>query len=201
MMQTDLTVVEQIVEITKNQIDPQYISTVGEMNAFLDQDDKHCIVAIVGDSSDEVELQVVGEDISRDSSAFVAGYLIAGSYEYDEYADYLNVPIETWLDEVGVLSADDFPIFLSQAFAVRDGYQSNGIGSKLTQYCAMNLTHPPIVAGLWERETDTRNVKVASQYLDFACRFEDYYPDSWSCDACTGSCSCSTVFYIRKQGF
>lgn len=200
-MNSDLSVVEQVVEITKNQIDPQYISTVSEMNDFLDQHNKHCIVVIERDASEDIELRVVGEDISRNDSVFVVGYIIAGSYEYDEYAEYLNVPIEVWLDEVGVLSSNDFPIFLSQAFAVREGYQSNGLGSKLTQYCAMNMAHPPIVAGLWERETDTRNVKVASQYLDFACRFEDYYPDSWACDSCTGSCSCSTVFYVRKQGF
>lgn len=189
---------EQVMEITRENIDSGYLDSRSSLESYALSDEKHLVVVFEG-GGDGYEIAEVGEDVSGESVREVLGYMMCGSYGYDEYDAYLNVDIGELLGEIDGLGESDFPVFLFQSFAVRDGWKGRGVGSTVGGYCVSELSHAPYIAGLWERESDERNKSVASDYLERVCTIEDYYPDSWDCPECDGSCSCPSAFYVRLE--
>lgn len=187
-----VTIAEQVVQITQSEIDSNYIKDKEYVELFISKSDKLLLVA-TGTATD-FEIKKVGEDISATASDEVLGYILCGSYQYREYADYLYTDITEILGQTEYVSKDDFPIFLFQSLAVRESYQGNGIGSALAAK-ASEYARFPFFAGAWKRDSEKRNVSIMEKYGEKIAEVPNYYPDDWDCPDCDGSCSCVSVFY------
>lgn len=186
------SIVEQVVRITQTEIDSNYICTSEYVESFISKSDK--LLAVAVGSAEEFEIKIVGEDIKPTSTKEVLGYIICGSYQYQEYDDYLYTDITDVLSQTEYVSKEDFPIFLFQSLAVREPYQGNGIGSALTAK-ASEYAHLPFFAGAWKRESEQRNVSIMEKHGQKIAEVSDYYPDDWDCPDCEGDCSCTSIFY------
>lgn len=196
MMAEEGSVITQVVSICKDEIDSGYISTVDELESMLVDETKHIAIAVRDEDSDSL-FTVSRLDASMvNSDVEVLGFMICGTYEYDEYDEYTDGRAKMILNDTDALSQSDFPVFLFQAFAVRSEYHGNGIGSELVSYCISSFAHFPWLAAIWDRPDNRRNKTIVEKYGTQITTINDYYPDDWDCPACESSCSCSSTFYV-----
>lgn len=196
-----LTVAEQVVEITKSEIDSNYINSVSYVEEFCLDSSKDLFVAVCEEAEQESDVSFicVGNGVELDADVFVVGYLLCGSYQYEEYDSYLYTNVECVLSQTEYISKGDFPIYLFQSLAVRDEYQGHGVGGKLVfEAIEDESSHLPFFAGAWKRSDDERNISIMEKHAKRVAIVEDYYPDSWDCPVCEERCCCDSVFYAAK---
>lgn len=191
------TISEQVVEITKSEIDSNYIEEASYVEKFCEEDNSTLFVA--DQNEGDVSILKVGEDIDIDSESDILGYLLCRSYSFEEYDEYLYTDIENVVGDAEYISREDFPVYLFQSLAVRDEFQGNGIGGSLVMEAIQDDTsHLPFFAGAWSRSDDRRNVSIMEKHAQHIATVEDYYPDDWDCPVCEDACCCDSVFYALK---
>lgn len=190
-------VAEQVVEITKAEIDSNYIEEASYIEDFCEKEGAALFAAV--QEKDDYSILKIEEEFNIGSDVDVVGYLLCRSYSYDKYDDYLYTDIEDVLRQTDYISTEDFPIYLFQSLAVRDGFQGNGIGGSLVMEAIEDEdSHLPFFAGAWSRSDDKRNVSIMETHGVHIATVENYYPDDWDCPVCESSCCCNSVFYALK---
>lgn len=186
------TIGAQIRGISETTLSPAYAQGVGELvEEYVAPADKHLYVYVPDEGIREITRQ---EQLHRDHT--VAGFAVTGRFTRAEFDDAMSVTAEGLLAEA---SLDvDFPLSVFKLVAVHPDYQGQGIGTSLVTHGTAYLAdQPPVVAMIWERESDA-NIAIAEDYgAERLAEFENTSPSKWKCPECGFGtrCTCKSAFY------